>query len=229
MKVAIGMPIYGGIPAATAMSVFRTAQYCAANGVILNYINLSGPYVHIARDVIVHEFLKSDYEKLFFIDHDESWEVDDFIRLLALSKLYPVVGSGYRFKQDNPEFMVSWLPGGEATMGDHGLIKVRGMGLGFCIIDRGVLERLATKGKKKRATRSGVEYRSIFRVDDIVLENNLTEEAVWEERGEDIAFFDDVRALGIDVLMDPNCNIGHVGQKEWKGRVIDFLGPLKAA
>ena len=216
--VTIGMPIYGGIPSATAASLFRTALECQASGIRINLLNLAGPYVHISRDVIVDAFLKTDHEKLFFIDHDHSWSSEDFFRLLALSKLYPVVVGAYRFKTDEPKYMVSWLttnPKSEA----FGLIKVRGAGLGFAVIDRSVLQQLSDKAPLVRNEGDGPSRRRIFRVDTV----DETGDGILKDRSEDIAFFDDVRALGVDVWLDPSLNIGHIGQTEYGGRLIDHL------
>lgn len=220
MAVAIGMPIYGGIPADTAMSLFKTAQQCAEFGVKLDFINVAAPYVHISRDWIVDEFLKGNCQKLVFIDHDESWEPEDFGKLLALSTQRLVVGATYPAKRDGPPtFYIDWLP--DAKVEQFGLIKVGGMGLGFTVIDRSVLERLAAKAEQMVHPHTGETMASIFRVDNIGA----------RYRGEDIAFFADVRALGVDVWLDPNIEIGHIGQKQWRGRVSDALQPkeVKAA
>lgn len=220
MAVAIGMPIYGGIPADTAMSLFKTAQQCAEFGVKLDFINVAAPYVHISRDWIVDEFLKGQCQKLVFIDHDESWEPEDFGKLLALSTVRDVVGATYPAKRDGPPtFYIDWLA--DAKVEEFGLIKVGGMGLGFTAIDRGVLQRLTDKAPRMKHPTEGHTMASIFRVDTV---GDCY-------RGEDIAFYADVRAMGVDVWLDPNIVIGHIGQKQWRGRVSDALQPkeVKAA
>jgi hypothetical protein len=214
MKVAIGMPIYGGIPSGTALSLFRTVQACTARGVYLNYITFATSYVHHSRDAVVHEFLAGGCQKLFFIDQDQTWAVEDFARLLALSTKFDVVGAAYPAKKDPPTFYANLFP--ETKVEEYGLIKVRGMGLGFTIIDRSVLERLAAKADKIHHPHFGKTLASIFRVDNIN----------GSYRGEDIAFFADILDLGVDVWMDPGIELGHIGQKEWRGRFADELNAL---
>lgn len=216
MAVAIGMPIYGGIPSGTAMSLFRTTTKCVSAGIALDFINCAGSYVHISRDWIVDEFLKGDCQKLFFIDHDEAWSEDDFLRFVALSTRREVVVAAYPAKKDPPTFYLNCLP--TAKSEEFGLIKIRGTGLGFSIIDRSVLERLAADAPRLTNPHTGKSMANIFRVDTI--------DGAY--RGEDIAFFADVKnKLGIDVWMDPTVEIGHIGQHEWRGRISDYLKPIQ--
>ena len=42
-------------------------------------------------------------------------------------------------------------------------------------------------------------------------------------RTEDIAFFDDLRDEGFTIWCDPSIELGHVGEKEWRGRFADAL------
>jgi hypothetical protein len=215
MKVAIGMPIYGGIPGGTALSMFRTVQKCTANGVYLQFITFAASYVQHSRDGVVDEFLRGDCQKLFFIDQDQTWEPEDFGRLLALSTRHEVVGAAYPAKKEPLTLYVNLFP--ETKVEEFGLIRVKGMGLGFTVIDRSVLERRAAKAERIKGP-NGRSIASIFRVDN--------HEGMY--RGEDIAFFSDVRDLGVDVWLDPSTDIGHIGQKEWRAHVGDALSPKAA-
>ena len=44
-----------------------------------------------------------------------------------------------------------------------------------------------------------------------------------ERTGEDVFFFNDVRAAGFDVWLDPSIELGHVGEHEWRGRFADTI------
>jgi hypothetical protein len=46
-------------------------------------------------------------------------------------------------------------------------------------------------------------------------------------RTEDMAFFADLADLGYTVWADPHITLGHIGQREWRGRFLDVL--VKAA
>ena len=63
-------------------------------------------------------------------------------------------------------------------------------------------------------SKAGDPIPSIFRCDD----------EGGEARGEDFAFFADVRALGYDVCLDPRALLGHVGTKNYKRSVLECIG-----
>ncbi len=219
MAVAIGMPIYGAVPAGTAMSLFKTVQAATAAGVRLDYITYATSYVHISRNWIADEFLRSSCQKLFFIDQDVTWEPEAFFRMLALSTKYEVVGGTYPIKKDGPiTFYLNATPG--MPCNEHQLFSIDGMGLGFTVIDRAVMERLAAIAPQRRNPNiPGKSVAAIFRVDDID----------GQDRGEDNAFYADVKALGIDVWLDPTVTLGHIGQREWRACLADGLKKQRKA
>ncbi len=46
-------------------------------------------------------------------------------------------------------------------------------------------------------------------------------------RGEDMAFFADVRALGYQTNLDPQIDLGHIGPKEYRGSILEAIQHLK--
>ena len=65
-----------------------------------------------------------------------------------------------------------------------------------------------------RFTRDGEDVPMIFRT-------GIGEDGVY--RSEDMHFFKACRGLGYKVHVDPNIELGHVGGKEWKGKLQDTL------
>jgi hypothetical protein len=57
------------------------------------------------------------------------------------------------------------------------------------------------------------EIASVFRIDAVN----------GRRRGEDIAFFSDIRALGHKVWLDTTIDLGHIGSKTYRGTVRDIL------
>lgn len=223
-RVMIGMPVGSGhTPWLTTTSLINTLRACDKAGV---KVKLEGPIgcsvVPWARSLIVEEFLKSDFTHLFWIDSDIAWAPDDFFRLVGFAGVLEIVGATYPLKKEPVDFLVNHLKPGttEYEVNGLGCVKIASMGIGFTIFQRKVIEKIAANTPYVRDRMNGTRYRDIFRID-------RTQRAEAEEpgpRGEDIAFFDDARAAGFDVWLDPSIQIGHVGTKVYRGSPIDALG-----
>jgi len=215
ISVAIGMPVGKPIPPQTVSSVFATAFQLGQMGIRCDLLMQVCGVVTIGRDSVLDEFLKCGADKLFWIDSDIVWSPNDFIRMLALSTKHDVLAAAYPSRaHDGNLFQVNTDGIAEHTVSENGLINVNGLGLGFCIVDRKPLERLAAKAPRVFDGYSGKEMAEVFRVDRT---------AKGFRRTEDIAFFDDLRDEGFTIWCDPSIELGHVGEKEWRGRFADAL------
>lgn len=203
-SVMIAMPVYHRIPPLTVISLLKTVQYTVQVGIACNTLMEISSAITVARDGLLDEFVNSEFEKLLWIDSDVTWEVEDFQRLLALSTKYPVVGAAYPARRpDSMEVYVETIEGNKPD--EQGLVAVKGMGLGFTIVDREVIEKVI-RGKPRVMGLHKREMREVFRFDSID----------GKRRGEDMAFFADIRALGYDVMLDATMRLGHIGDYEWK-------------
>jgi hypothetical protein len=210
VSVTICMPVYGSIPPWTVASLLSTISHCASNGIRCEFV-MEQAIVQIGRDALLDDFLRGDTDKLFWIDSDMTWEPGDFLRLLALSTVKDVVCATYPRKIDGPiQFQID-MDLDAVEQDEHGLLSVRGAGLGFAIVDRTVCAELAATKPMVSDGLNGREMREVFRVDTID----------GRRRTEDMAFFSDIRELGRKVWLDPMINLGHVGMREWKGVVMD--------
>lgn len=204
----IGMPVDNPLPAKTAISLFKTGIAAERIGLPISItIEVSG-IVTTARDMVLNGFLASDCDRLFWIDSDMVWEPIDFLRMVAFSTLHPVVCAAYPAKVEGaPTF---YWKNEEPTQPDaHGLMEIDGTGLGFTIINREVAEAVSNGCPRIHDQISGRTRRKVFRVD--VVDGH--------ERTEDIAFFADIRAAGYPVMLNPNIELGHIGEREWRGRI----------
>jgi len=208
----VGMPVYGRIPSHTTMSLAHTAYRCGAGGVILDICMEVRGIVTWGRDAVLDSLLKSEAEKLFWIDSDIVWEPDDFLKMVALSTQRNIVCAAYPTKTDDIDFQIAGTDAPQAA-DDLGLIEIEALGLGFTIMDRSVCESIASSVPKSHDHVLHRDLPDVFRVDRVET----------GRRGEDIAFFDDLRGLGHKVYLDPTIMLGHVGEKVWKGRAIDTL------
>ena len=212
------MPIASGsLPWPTAVSLLSTVRVLDREGIKFKIEAPTGcSVVQWARSTVADAFLKSDFTHLFWIDADVVFTPDDFIRILGFGAILDVVGATYPFKKDPPGFLVNTAgKPGELEVNGLGCVKVVSMGLGFTLVKRAVLERVAEKKPVVHDRLNGVTYRDIFRVDR-TSENG--------PRGEDVAFFHDVRAAGFDAWLDPSVKLGHVGAKIYRGDPIESLG-----
>jgi hypothetical protein len=214
VSVMIGMPVDNPIPHKTALSLAETMYVAGARGISLALqMEISG-IIQDGRNAVFTDFLNSKANKLFWIDSDMVWEVDDFLKMLALSTKKEVICSAYSAKiSTTPTFQMDYdLP---FKVEDYGLISVKGLGLGFSIIDREVCEKLAAQSPRYISHER--ELVDLFRVDI----------ADGHRRTEDMAFFSDIRDLGYKVWVDPSIELGHIGELEWRGRLSDAINKGK--
>lgn len=213
----IGMPVGSRtVPWATALSLMNTIRICDREKLP---VKLSSPdgcsVVQWARDAVVSEFLASDCTHLFWIDSDMEWTPNDFFTLVGFAASHDIIGAAYTFKQDPPAVFVNTPDTENYEINGHGNVRVDSLGLGFTIMKRECVEKLAATKPVIKDTLNGGEHREVFRVGRRANGNAL---------GEDVAFMEDLAALGYQIWIDPRIDPGHVGQKTYRGNVADALG-----
>lgn len=212
LSVSIGFPTGPTLPWPTALSLARTTHACALRGIDVTIDFVAGSsIITMARSLVVHRFLQGNKKRLFWIDSDIEWEPDDFLRLLGLSEVMPIVCAGYPLKREGQNgFVVLNDNPGTVELNKYGCVKIQGTGLGFCVMSREVVEKIAATKPKVLNQGSGDTIADVFRIDTV---NGLL-------RGEDMAFFEDLRGLGYELWMDPTINLGHVGFKVFRGDLV---------
>lgn len=210
VSVTLGLPIRGGFPPETTVSLCATVQKCTELGVRCDLAVEKSGIVNVGRDAVLDTFLKGPTDKLFWIDSDMVWDADDFMRLLAISTRVDVVGATYPAKVDGPSTFYVNLDK-ERKTGPFGIIEAKGFGLGFTIVSREVCEKLAAQSPRVNDTLNGRDMAAVFRVD--IFEG--------KRRTEDMAFFSDIRDLGYTVWLDPSIELGHIGEKQWRGSIMN--------
>ena len=212
------MPIgSGSIPWPTAISLMSTVRSLDRAQI---QVQVEAPVgcsvVTWARDAVVGEFLKSDFTHLFWVDSDIVWLPKDFIRLLGFGAIYPIIGAAYPLKKDPPTVLINTVgEKGDRAVNGHGNVQVKSLGLGFTCVQREVIAHLASTKLTVRDTLNNTEYPDMFRIGRKPDGGAL---------GEDVAFFEDLDALGYEAWLDPSVKLGHVGPKIYTGDVIAALG-----
>lgn len=193
-------------------SLLDTTRLCAERALDMQVIAPVGcSIVTDARSAVVDEFLRGNGTHLFWLDSDICFQPKAFFRLLTLCTQVDVVGATYSLKQDPPRLMVREL--GD-RLDKFGLVEVSGLGLGFCCMKREVVERVAADKPPLISNGGTTPMKEVFR---------LGRTASGHRIGEDMGFFNDIRAAGFKVWLDPMVNVAHVGMKLYCGNVMDAL------
>lgn len=216
-SVMIGMPVgNGSVPWPTAVSLMSTTKVCVSQKIPLR---VEGPVgcsvVTWARNVIVANFLKSDATHLFWIDSDIAWAPNDFLRLLgAACGPYDIIGATYALKTEPPQVIINHPDPNAVEVNGHGNVRVRSLALGFTVVKREVIEKLADG--VPQIIIQGIACPDVFR---------LGRRDDGNAVGEDIAFFDDAAALGgYKAWLDPSVKLDHIGMKAYRSDAINALG-----
>jgi hypothetical protein len=212
LSVCIAMPVHRDIPPETVASLMATQHALHERGITYDVtFGVGSSVVTSARNKAVHLFLQTTCNRLFWIDSDMVWKAEHFIRLLALSQVLECVNAAYRLKRDPSPFIVD--TGGPIKTNEYGCLPNVGTGIGFCCVQRSVVEALAEKAPKLIYPDVAVPVARIFR----------ESERDGHFVGEDIAFYEDMRSLGFNTYLDPTVWLGHVGQKVFAGTLADQL------
>ena len=209
VSVMLAMPVNRDLPWQTAQSLVETVIALKDRGIPFDVQFVVGSsIVEVARSKVVNVFLQGDKTRLFMLDSDQAWKAKDFIRLLALSTVMPVVVAAYPAKRDPPTFLIS-PPDGDVMSNEWGCLPINGLGLGFAVVQREVMQALADRAPKLVFPDSPEPMAHVFRCDVV--------DGVF--RGEDMAFYADVMELGHTVFLDPSVDVGHIGAKEYGGSI----------
>lgn len=215
VSVMLSMPVYPpSVPVPTVMSLMMTQDLIYQKKLKATFeLNSGCSLVHHARNRAARSFLESSHTHMFWIDSDIVWDPEDFIRLLMFATKMDVVCGLYPIKREPPEFMLGLGQGQDVETNEYGCLPITGTGMGFTVVQRRVMEALAADAPIARVPFEDRQMPFIFRCD---IHNG-------DARGEDMAFFADVRAKGFGVWMDPHVKLGHIGAKEYRGDPFDFL------
>ena len=209
-SVGIGLPCGDYNPWRFTMSLARTTHAAALAGVPLNIHAIAGSSdVCIARDVVLTNYLKEQEKFLFWIDSDITWEPEDFFRVLRLTKDLGVVCASYPVKREPEECIINFVE--DAEPHSSGCVEIVGTGLGFCCVRRDIIDAFAATKEYMIHDGNGREI-----IDAFYRPRKRHEDGWIHAGGEDGGFYDDLRALGHKIWLDPTICLGHSGSKEYR-------------
>ena len=221
LSVCVGMPAGRDLHPFTVRSLLSTQTICRNHGVPFQALFVTGAaVVQWARDEVVDLFLKTDANRLFWIDSDMVWEPADFMRLLAVSKHNEVVCATYPAKMEPPTYFISYEEDAPIESDKFETLSILGAGLGFTVMDRKVIEELCENAPVLYDEVAKKGMHELFRVG---------RNAKGNRQGEDMAFFQDIRDLGYRVSLDPSVKLQHIGCKMYEGNLMDAFNVEQGA
>ena len=191
-------------------SLIETTQFLSNKKITWKFVNGRSSMVSAARERclfsepynrgINQELFDGEfnYGKIFWIDSDMSWTINDFMSILTSDK---DIVTGACMMADN--YHLSAYPKIGGYMLHRGAIvslpqepqRIEACGMGFIAMKNGVLENT------ERPWFSDIEIQILGRD-----EENLN----WICGSEDIAFCERARRSGFDIWLDPTVRVGHV-------------------
>lgn len=213
LSVGLVMPVHRDLPWQVVQSLIETQVIFQTHGIPLKIqMQVGSSIIEAARSRAAHGFLQTDATRLFWVDSDIAWAPDDFLKMALLSTKMDVVCGAYCAKAEPVQFALAGLNSNVSN--EYGCLDVKGLGLGFTIVHRKIMEELSAKAPKLKFPDMKDPIPHVFRCDTTT--NN-------EFRGEDIAFFSDVIDLGYKVWLDPKITLRHIGNKAYSAQLFDIM------
>lgn len=211
MKLFVCIPCYDRkITCETARSLLLEQGAAIAAGVemIVGFVPGSS-LITQARNQAVDEFLKTDADRLIFIDSDVAWEPGSILKIAAQPVEF--CGGAYRYKSEPEGYPVGWIDKPELWADpETGLLEVAMLPGGFLSLQRSVFEKLTAAHPDRAYSVHGQVYQAFFHCPP--------------GDGEDGAFCRDWRDIGGQIWLDPELTLTHVeGGMKYIGHIGNWL------
>ena len=237
-KVMIAMPVHSMMHPRTTACLLNTYIWANKHNVRLDLSMRAGcGIVQKARNLALYDFMQSECNRIFWIDSDMIWTPEQFQMMLSLSLKMDAVGATYPAKLDPPTFFVKFHGPRVENLyhNEYGCLDVGGFGLGFTVMSRKMVEDVLSTKAWVYDQIANLFLRDAFRVDTVPCETlggpeipGCPEELYGKPlpafRGEDMAFFDDCIQCGYKVWLYPDMDLGHSGEKVYRGDLMAVLG-----
>ena len=216
-KLMIGLPAYDHkVGVKMAISLMQLGQKLMEHGIDVQVNSLCGcSVVSRARNIIAHQFMKSDCDNLMFIDADMTFDAESVIRLMCWNQEKAIVAGAYEARKEGRVYIVSLDgghgvngPQGKVTMDEAGLVRAYRVATGFMMIQRRVFDVLKAAHPELEHKDTNTDERMYAYFDFKVTPDGYI--------GEDFLFCDRAREQGLDIWLDPTIKLGHMGIHEFK-------------
>ena len=177
-------------------------------GVSVRLGDVSGcSIITMARNQLVHEFLKSDCTELLFIDSDVIATADDVLRLMAQSGDKDITAGAYpRRSKDKNFFADLYFDENQDLEFDGSLMRLERVGTGFMLIQRHVIEAMVAAHPEWFYDFKGEQVCGVFDFQN----------RDGRYLGEDYLFCDRAREHGFKIHIDVDISLPHVGTEAFE-------------
>ena len=209
-KLFIGIPAYDGkLNIKTAFALAQLMPKAMSLGVSVTLSDLSNcSIITMARNALVHEFLKTECTELLFIDADVVVNADDILRLMAQSGDKDVTAGAYPRRAKDAKFFADIYYDDNGDLEFEGsLMRLKRAPTGFMLIQRHVIERLVEAHPEWTYEKCpGEQMAAVF---DFAIRDG-------KYVGEDYLFCDRVTQMCFTVYIDVDISLPHVGQETFE-------------
>ena len=208
-KLFIGIPAYDGkINIKLAYNIAALMPKALQFGVSVKLGDVSGcSIITMARNQLVHEFLKSDATELLFIDSDVIATADDILRLMAQSGGKDITAGAYpRRSKDKNFFADLYFNENQDLEFDGSLMRLERVGTGFMLIQRHVIEAMVAAHPEWFYDFKGEQVCGVFDFQN----------RDGRYLGEDYLFCDRAREHGFKIYIDVDISLPHVGTEAFE-------------
>lgn len=226
LKLFVGtLPFEGKVHAPTVASLIEEQAAAGALGVSIGAQIISGAhYVAEGYNLMISRFLRTDFDKIAFVEHDVSWAEPGCLAMLAKIP-HHYVGGITRMKHEPEEYMLGLKAESDLRPDAYGCIEAAWIPQGFTVASRAMIQALwdAASGREYRT--QGELVRQVF------FEDWRPE---WGKVGQDIGICYDWQAMGgkVHAWLPPTLthtaavNHSYTGcLADWMAREIPRLQP----
>jgi hypothetical protein len=234
-SVFIATPMFGGLcHGSYTKSLVKAMRFLFENGIGVEYRDMyNSSLITEARDVLTKLFLNSTCEYLLFIDADQSFEVNDIVRMI--DEKHPVIGAVVPRKEINWNSIAEAVKQGvppESLSKYSGIFninllqnvipesfdasfEVSHVGTGMMLIHRQVFETLKPYVKKYAFNDRNIQGLTQGEEMYEFWNCGVDEEGNWAS--EDVNFCKTYRKHGGSVYAAPWAKVTHTGQYTFNG------------
>ena len=226
MKVMLATPSLDGVPSIEYQtSLLKTNALLTAHGIQLDVSFIRGDqFIAKARNGLVQGFLESDANVLFFIDDDEGWDEQSFLRMVL--DPHEFTAAAVPKKTDSGEFnnvILDTLENNECVI-ENGMLRAKQIGSGFICLKRSMIEKMIKADPRQYAPGDGGPHSLHYALfDSKIIWPEPGQDGPGQFWGEDLEFCKKWIALGEYVWIDPNVNMEHAGRKTFRGNFLNYL------
>lgn len=217
-SVCVAIPCYSGVvPIETALALASTAIALKDAGVKFDVASeRENGIITSVRNRLVYRFLKqSEAEYLFWLDDDIIFTPEDFITVFALATEMKICAATYPSRKEPSNFFIKYVNDKSPEFEEKfGLIKAKGLGLGFICMHRDILQKAFDDAEDEEYDDSDLRPRDLFHI-------GVRNRRYW---GEDMTFLVNLyEKYGHISYIYPWINLKHVGRKDYNDKLMTMI------